>query len=700
MNNMQLKAPAPLPLSRFLLLSALLLIFIPQRTDAQEADTSQNVVNWTFSAKKAADGSYVLVLNGKIRDGWRLYSTTMADSLPNSRVVLDSTAQAKITMIMEDGQLESLNEPLFSNAATRTFRNKVQWLVHIQPGASGGLASNHSSSGPSPDLKGTLTFMAIDKDSVVGPVEVPFRYSFTAGGELVAKSASLRTSATASNDLKRASIDLANPVNKCGGTGTEGSKSKGLLGIFILGFLGGLVGLIMPCTFPMIPLTVSFFTKRSGTRSKGIFNAFIYGFFIFLIYVLISVPFYFLKANNANILNTISTNVWLNVGFAAVFLVFSLSFFGLFEITLPSSISNTVDSKSSIGSLGGIFFMALTLAIVSFSCTGPILGTLLVGALDQQGGAVQLTFAMAGFGLALGLPFALFALFPNWLQSLPRSGGWMNTVKIVFGFIELALALKYFSNADLVTHWGLLKRETFFGIWVLIGIALVLYLFGVIKFHHDPPPKKLGKARIAIAILFLAFVAYLAPGITNTRYANRSLVSGFPPPLSYSIYGSHASEGKGLEANVINDYEKALQLARQQHKPVLIDFTGWACVNCRKMEENVWPQPGVKDLIKDNFILVSLYVDDRKALQDDEQFLFPTSDGSKKEIRTVGDKFATLQSENFKNASQPLYVVITPDEQLLTLPVGYTPNSKEYAQWLQCGLDAYRNGHSPGAAVR
>jgi thiol:disulfide interchange protein len=440
----------------------------------------------------------------------------------------------------------------------------------------------------------------------------------------------------------------------------------------------------------MIPLTVSFFTKRSGTRSKGIFNAFIYGFFIFLIYVLISVPFYFLKANNANILNTISTNVWLNVGFAVIFLVFALSFFGLFEITLPSSISNTVDSKSNIGSLGGIFFMALTLAIVSFSCTGPILGTLLVGALDQNGGAVQLTFAMAGFGVALGLPFALFALFPNWLQSLPRSGGWMNTVKIVFGFIELALALKYLSNADLVTHWGLLKRETFFGIWILIGIALVLYLLGIVKFHHDPPPAKLSKTRIVIALFFLAFVLYLAPGITNTHYANRSLVSGFPPPLSYSLYGPGSTGDKGLEANVINDFDKALQLAKEQHKPILIDFTGWACVNCRKMEENVWPKPGVKDLIKDNFILVSLYVDDRKLLPDDQQFPFPTSDGSKKEIRTIGDKFATLQSENFKSVSQPLYVLISPDEKLLTRPVGYTPDPKEYAQWLQCGLDAFR----------
>ena len=645
------------------------------------AQDSTGVVSWQFSAEKATGGGYTLILHGKIKAGWKLYSTTMADSLPNSRVALDSSAPARIVSVEEKGKPENKKEPLFNNAETRYFLNDAQWLVHLQSSA----GSSPSAAGKG-DLKGTITFMAIYKDSVVGPVDVPFRYSFSPDGDLVAKSANLQESASAANSLKKASIDLANPVNKCGGTGAEDSKSKSLLGIFILGFLGGLLGLIMPCTFPMIPLTVSFFTKRSATRSKGIFNAFIYGFFIFLIYVLISVPFYFLKANNANILNNISTNVWLNVGFAVVFLVFALSFFGLFEISLPSSISNSVDSKSSIGSLGGIFFMALTLAIVSFSCTGPILGTLLVGALDQNGGAIQLTFAMAGFGLALGLPFALFALFPNWLKSLPKSGGWMNTVKIVFGFIEVALALKYLSNADLVTHWGLLKRETFFGIWILIGLALVLYLFGILKFHHDPPPDKLSKGRIGTGLFFLAFVLYLSPGVTNTRYANRPLISGFPPPLSYSLY---AGKGKGVEANVINDYDKALQLAKAQHKPLLIDFTGWACVNCRKMEENTWPQPGVKELIENNFILVSLYVDDRKPLPDDQQFLFTTRDGSKKEIKTVGDKYATLQSENFKNASQPFYVVISPDEQLMNLPVGYTPDPKDYAHWLQCGLDAF-----------
>jgi len=281
-------------------------------------------------------------------------------------------------------------------------------------------------------------------------------------------------------------------------------------------------------------------------------------------------------------------------------------------------------------------------------------------------------------------------LFPNWLSSLPKSGGWMNTVKIVFGFIELALALKFLSNADLVKHWGILKREIFFGFWILTGIALVLYLLGILKFAYDPPPAKLSKGRIGMALFFLAFVIYLVPGLTNTKYANRSLISGFPPPLTYSIYGKGSAKGKGVEANLVNDYEKALQLGREQHKPILIDFTGWACVNCRKMEENVWPDEKVKALIEKDFILVSLYVDDRKTLPDEEQFLFPGSDGSKKPIKTIGDKFITLQSENFKNASQPLYAIVSPEEKLLNLPVGYTPNVKEYAAWLQCGVEAFQ----------
>ncbi|HEY6900294.1 MAG TPA: thioredoxin family protein [Puia sp.] len=677
------------------LLAAVLFLFFTQRSLAQ-TDTTNSPITWEFSAQQN-----VLVIHAHIKEGWKLYSTTMPDSLPYSKVTLDSSAAATIQQIEEKTPVKTEKAPLFNNAETRFFVNDAQWLVHLKPtggtatpttpGATTPGTAPTAGAAPTTDLKGSITFMAIYKDSILGPTEVPFRYARTANG-LVAKSANLQGSASAANELKKSTIDLANPVNKCGGTGAENSQGKGLLGLFFLGILGGLVGLIMPCTFPMIPLTVSFFTKRSGSRKQGIANAFLYGFFIFLIYVLISVPFYFLQANNANILNNIATNVWLNLFFAAVFLVFALSFFGLFEITLPSSISNSVDTKSSIGSIGGIFFMALTLAVVSFSCTGPILGTFVVSALGANGGAFQLTVVLAGFGLALGLPFALFAMFPSWLQSLPRSGSWMNTVKITFGFVELALFIKYFSNADLVSHWGVLKRETFFALWILVSLALSLYLFGVIKFHHDPPPKKLSNARKAFAIAFLAFALFLVPGLTNTKYANISLVSGFPPPLTYSLFDKEqAKDDNGVEANVVNDYDKALALARQQHKPLLIDFTGWACVNCRKMEENVWTNELVKGKIKGDFILVSLYVDDRKKLPDDQQFLFTTGDGSKKEIRTVGDKFATLQSENFKNASQPFYVVISPDEKLMNLPVGYTPDAKDYAQWLQCGLDAYKH---------
>jgi thiol:disulfide interchange protein DsbD len=652
-------------------------ILSEQHAFAQQNDTGQQAVSWDFSARQGTDGNPVLVLHARIREGWKLYSTTNPDTLGYSRVTLDTGAHARIVRIEELGGVQKKKDAIFNGAETSFFTGDAQWLVRVQPGAGDGKASG--------DLRGTVTYIAVRNDSVIGPTDIPFRYGHGSDGGWIAKSTALQEAAGEAESLRKTSIDLANPVNNCGGTGTEGSK--GFVSIFFLGMLGGLIGLVMPCTFPIIPLTVSFFIKQSGSRRKAITNASLYGFFIFIIYVLISVPFYFLKSKDANILNNISTNVGLNLFFGAIFLVFALSFFGLFEITLPSGVSNSVDSKSSLGTIGGIFFMALTLAVVSFSCTGPILGTLLVGALSQNGGAVQLTVAMAGFGLALGLPFSLFALFPRWLQSLPRSGSWMNTVKITFAFIELAVALKYISNADLVNQWGLLKRETFFGLWIAIGFALVFYLLGVLRFPHDPPPKKIGRPRLIIAGLFLLLVIYLLPGLTNTRYANRPLVAGFPPPLFYTLYKHDTTDR--VEANIINDYSKALALAKQQNKPLLIDFTGWACVNCRKMEENVWPKPGVKELIKKDYILVSLYVDDRKSLPDDQQFSFPTRDGSIKAIHTIGDKFSTLQSENFKNASQPLYVVISPDEKLMTKPVGYTPNAGEYAQWLQCGLDAF-----------
>ncbi|MFM2145662.1 MAG: hypothetical protein RL732_498, partial [Bacteroidota bacterium] len=537
-------------------------------------------------------------------------------------------------------------------------------------------------------FKGQVRYMAFRGETFTDALSVSFRFRKEASGQWAAQSTTLNVSSQEEQRIRRTAIDLDHPSAACGGTGAEGTKS--LWSIFILGILGGLLGLVMPCTFPMIPMTVSFFTKKSNDQGEGVRHAFLYGFFIFLIYVLLSVPFYFLESGNEDILNNISTNAWLNLFFAAVFLVFALSFFGLFEIVLPASIANKVDSRSGLSSMGGIFFMALTLAIVSFSCTGPILGTLLVGALNENGGALQLTVAMAGFGLALGLPFGLFALFPRWLTSLPRSGHWMNTFKIVFAFIELALMIKFLSNADLVMHWGLLKREVFIGIWVLIGAATTTYLFGWLRLGDTMAAQALSKPRIMAGVLFAVFTIYLILGLTNTRWANLSLISGFPPPLTYSVYGHQSAPGKGVEPVITNDYEQALELSQKTGKPLLLDFTGWACVNCRKMEEQVWPRDGIKEVLEKEVILVSLYVDDRKALPDDRQFLYKMADGSSKEIRTIGDLYATMQAENFRNASQPLYVLLGPGEQLLNRPVGYTPDVAAYQEWLQCGLQALR----------
>jgi len=656
-------------MKKYYLLSILLVSFFFSHAQDSAA------IRWEI---KSAEGSdYILSFKATAQNGWRIFSTSATDNEPNTRILLDSTTAKFVTIkkIDENGNLQEKKEPLFDNLSIRYFENEVELLVHLN------VLSNQA------NILGSIWYMAMKGDLVTSPSEIPFKFSFDGSGKLVAQEAGLQESAQAAQTLKRANIDTNNPVRTCGGTGIEDSRAKSLWGIFILGFLGGLIGLLTPCVFPMIPLTVSFFTKKTQPRGKGIFNAGMYGLFILLIYVVLSLPFHFVDSSNPEILNNISTNVWLNIFFFIIFVVFALSFFGLFEITMPGALANRADSKAGTGGLGGIFFMALTLALVSFSCTGPILGSLLAGSLSTNGGAMQLTMGMTGFGLALALPFALFALFPSWLNSLPRSGGWLTSVKIVLGFLELALAIKFLSNADLVEHWGMLKREVFFGIWIIIGILLVLYLFGILRFKHEGRVK-LTKLRIALGILFLIFTIYLLPGVTKTKYANRSLISGFPPPLNYSIYGKDAF--KGVEANVVNDYEKALQLSKQQDKPILIDFTGWACVNCRKMEENVWTVPEVKELIEKNFILVSLYVDDRKKLPSEEQFVYTFADSSKKSIRTIGDKYATFQNVNFTSVSQPLYVIISPEEKLLNRPVGYTPDEKEYTKWMECGLEAYQ----------
>lgn len=626
------------------------------------------IVKWKNVAEKMGEGMYKITFTGVIKKDWHVYSAPDAASEISGITVNreDSAITLKALQILTPG----------------TFKDDHVWAKKLQT------------------VSDSIVFTQLIQIAGVVPASLELKVNYEVGAEesFFPESDTLKINtgekqiATVSNRILISSINIDKPVTDCktsSSTSSEKVASKGLWALFILGFLGGLVALLTPCVFPMIPLTVSFFTKKAENRKSGIKNAFMYGFFIFLIYILLSLPFHLLDNLNPDILNNISTNVYLNVGFFIIFIIFALSFFGMYEITLPASFTNKTDSKSGAGNMVGIFFMALTLALVSFSCTGPILGSLLAGSLTADGGAMQLTAGMGGFGFALALPFALFALFPGMLKSLPKSGGWLTTVKVVLGFLEVGLAFKFLSNADMVMHWGLLKREIFIGIWIIVGVLLSLYLWGLIKFKHDSPVKKLSLIRIILATIATVFTLYITPGVTNTKYANLTLISGFPPPLWYSIY---AKENDCiLNLNCTKDYETGLQMAREQNKLILLDFTGYACVNCRRMEEKIWTNPKVYKLLKEKFIIISLYVDDKKILSSAQQFTYTTKNGTERKIRTVGDKWSTFETENFKENSQPLYAILNTEEVLLSHPAAYTPSANDYLQWLQCGVDGVDN---------
>lgn len=639
-------------------LTASLLVCIMYIVQAFAQDSTA-VENWKVESKKTGEGKYELTFSALIKDNWQLYA-------PNQILLEQKTTELKFadSNIIQEGDFISgdlpkeVNSIVFENTKVKVYETKIFWKATIKI------------NGTAPaKLQGKLFYTYGKNDEFYPSTEFSFVTTLEGGVEAAS--------------IKIASIDINNPVNPCG---DDGTKNKSLVTIFFLGLLGGLIALLTPCVFPMIPVTVTFFTKKSTDRKKGITNAILYGLFIFMIYILITLPFHVAgKAISPEIFNNISTNVWLNLIFFSVFVFFALSFFGLFEIGLPSGLANKMDSKSGLGNVGGIFFMAATLAIVSFSCTGPILGTLLVGVADQ--GAWPLTVGAAGFGIALGLPFALFAMFPHWLQSLPKSGGWMTDVKVVLGFLELALAVKFLSNADLVKQWGFLKREIFIGLWVFIGLLTILYLLGKLRFSHSSPVKKFSFIRIAFILFFTSITIYLIPGLTNTKWADLKLISGFPPPRTYSIY--KIEKGKsGIMEPMHNDYEGALKLARTQNKPVLIDFTGWACVNCRRMEEKVWTDATVDSLMRNEFIVVSLYVDEKKKLPLAQQTVERLSNGTDKSVISVGDKWSTFQIENFGATSQPQYAIISPDEIALTKTKFYTPDPEEFIKWLECGLDA------------
>ena len=471
------------------------------------------------------------------------------------------------------------------------------------------------------------------------------------------------------------------------------TTEHGLWAIFFIAFLSGFAALLTPCVFPMIPMTVSFFTKQSKNKAAGIRNAIIYGISIIVIYVGLGLLVTWIFGADA--LNALSTNVWFNLIFFVLLIVFATSFLGAFEIMLPNSWANKVDSQADRGGIIGILFMALALAIVSFSCTGPIVGTLLVEAASK--GGIAPVVGMLGFSLALALPFMLFAMFPGWLNSLPKSGGWLNTVKVVLGFLELALAFKFLSNSDLVLQLHLLEREVFIAIWIAIFGALSLYLFGKITLPHDSPVGHISVGRLYMGLLSLIFTFYLIPGLWG---APLKFINAFPPPMEYSespmgFGGSSKSVAtamlpEGAKSGphgivVFDDYEEGLAYAKKVNKPIMLDFTGFACVNCRKMENNVWSNPNVLSILKEKVVVISLYVDDKRELPKNEQFF---SKATESEIETIGDKWTDFMITRYKTNTQPLYVLTDLEGKSLNAaqPTISYVGVEEYEAWLKSGI--------------
>ena len=672
-------------MKKFILLFVILTSFF---SHAQILDP----VDWKFDSKKISDYEFELTFTAYIDEHWAIYSQFKVDDdlgpLPTS-FNFESNSDYELVDAVVENDLNRItkHDSVFDMIVTK-FYNEARFTQRIK------LLSDSAT------ITGNLDYMTCDDEQCTFKPDNPFLFQISASGETSAKLTTgdnvVIDDTTVNNQLYGIlPSDVLKLDTKCENdisTVSDGTKAgKSLWSIFGLGFLGGLLALLTPCVFPMIPLTVSFFTKKNSKKGSGTSKAILYGFFILAVYLVLSIPFHLIDSINPDILNEISTNVVLNVIFFLIFMFFAFSFFGYYELTLPASWTNKTTKGENIGGILGVFFMALTLAIVSFSCTGPILGSLLAGSLTADGGAWQLTAGMGGFGLALGLPFALFAMFPNMLNSLPKSGGWLNTTKVVLGFLELALAFKFLSNADLVKHWGILKLEVFLGIWIIIFIGLALYLLGKIKFPHDSPLKKLSFSRMAFGVLVVAFSVYLISGFrvnkdTNT-FTSLTLLSGLAPPVGYSfLYPKECPNN--LEC--FKDLKEGIAYAQKVNKPIMLDFTGYACVNCRKMEEHVWPDEKIDALIRNDYVLISLYVDDKEELPEDEQILVSRINGGTRQLINYGHKWAHFQTQFFQSNSQPFYVLLSDDgKTVLNSPVGYTPDEEEYASFLECGLNAF-----------
>ncbi|SDS48864.1 thioredoxin family protein [Gramella sp. MAR_2010_147] len=629
-------------------------------------------VQWDTEVKQISEDEYQLVVNAFIEDKWHLYSQDLPEGGALPTVFIFKSAGEQFELLGKTKESESITEydSVFEMDLTY-FKNSANFVQNIKV--------KDSSLGK---INAKVEYQACDdKACIFKTEEFEFIINENAAG--------LEDASTLSDksENNKGEIALANPNEK-----------RSFWGIFIVAFLSGFAALLTPCVFPMIPMTVSFFTKQSKSRAAGIRNAIFYGISIIVIYVLLGILVTVIFGADA--LNALSTNVWFNVLFFVLLVIFAISFMGAFEIVLPSSWGTKIDSKADKGGLIGIFFMALALAIVSFSCTGPIVGTLLVEAASK--GGIAPIVGMLGFSLAIALPFALFAAFPGWLNTLPRSGGWLNTVKVTLGFLELALAFKFLSNADLVLQLHIIEREIFLAIWIAIFGMLALYLFGKIRLPHDSKEDHISVGRLITGLIALIFTIYLIPGLWG---APLKLISGFPPPLQYSESPDGIGSSKsGFKANAeglpdgaeygphdiisFHDYEVGLAYAKEKGMPVLIDFTGHACVNCRKMEERVWSEPQVLEALKNDIVLVSLYVDDKRKLPENEQYVSETTG---KEIESIGNKWSDFQITRYKANAQPYYVLIDHNEEMLIAPSAYEPDAEEYYSWLKKGIESFKN---------
>ncbi|WP_418262691.1 cytochrome c biogenesis protein CcdA [Flavobacterium faecale] len=666
----------------------LLIVFLAfAKLDAQILDPAK----WSTSIEKKSDNTYVLTFNAVIEKGWHLYSQFTPDGGPLPLEVVFKNQKGNYTLIgkAKESKTRTAYNDIFEVNET-FFEGKAQIQQEIKL-VNPKLAKVEAELNYqvckevciNQEKKFSFVIPVTANETVIPVVEKPKADTI--------ETDSLTPSLGVASSLEVNNSDVVNettPVN-------PNEAPKGLWTIFIIAFLSGFAALLTPCVFPLIPMTVSFFTKQSKTRAAGIRNAIFYGISIIVIYVILGLIV--TSIFGAGALNALSTNVWFNLIFFALLVIFAVSFLGAFEIVLPNSWANKVDAKADRGGVIGILFMALALAIVSFSCTGPIVGTLLVEAASK--GGIAPVIGMFGFSLALALPFMFFALFPGWLQSLPKSGGWLNSVKVFLGFLELALAFKFLSNADLVLQLHWLEREVFLAIWIAIFGALALYLFGKISLPHDSPITHISVGRLLMGLLVLTFTVYMVPGLWG---APLKLISAFPPPMEYSespfgVGGTRTMSTENLPEGakigvhgltIFEDYDKGLAYAKTVNKPILLDFTGYACVNCRKMENNVWSDPNVLAILKNEVVLISLYVDDKRTLPENEQTVSETTGA---EIETIGDKWTDFMISRYKTNTQPLYVLTDLEGSSLNTAqptISYVGISS-YENWLKEGISKF-----------